>query len=60
MLKVEAKKQLDEFISLAAQYIEGGSIEDSIIEAIIATDENLMAKCKNLLKNDWEEENKNK
>lgn len=57
--KVEAKKQLDEFISLAAQYIEGGSIEDSIIEAIIATDENLMAKCKNLLKNDWEEENKN-
>ena len=57
--QVEAKKQLDEFISVAAQYIDGDSIEDSIIEAIIVTDEKLMTKCKKLIKGDWEKENKN-
>ena len=56
--QIEAKKQLDEFVSVAAQYIDGNSIEDSIIEAIIVTDERLMTKCKKILKNDWEEENK--
>lgn len=56
--QVEAKKQLDEFITVAVQYIDGDSIEDSIIEAIIVTDDRLMTKCKKILKNDWEEENK--
>lgn len=56
--QIEAKKQLDEFISVAANYIDGESIEDGIIEAIIAADEKLLKKCKNLLKYDWEEENK--
>ena len=55
---MEAKKQLDEFITVANQYIDGDSIEDSVIEAIIVTDERLMTKCKKILKNDWEEENK--
>ena len=56
--QMEAKKQLDEFITVANQYIDGDSIEDSVIEAIIVTDERLMTKCKKILKNDWEEENK--
>ena len=48
--QVEAKKQLDEFITVAVQYIDGDSIEDSIIEAIIVTDDRLMTKCKKILK----------
>ncbi len=54
----EAKKMLDEFVRYAESYIEGTSIEDGIILAVLATNSELMERCKGLIKDDWIAENK--
>lgn len=54
----EAIEKLKKFISIANSYIDGDSIEDEIIEAVISVNENLLERCKSLIREEWEEENK--
>lgn len=54
----EACKMFDEFMDYAESYIDGTSIEDEIIAAVISVNEDLKNKCKELLTQEWEEENK--
>ncbi len=53
----EANEYLDSFISLADKYINGETIEDSIIDAVLSSNESLLKKCKDSLRSDWEIEN---
>lgn len=54
----DAAIKLKEFIAVATSYIDGDSIEDKIIEAVISVNENLLERCKSLIRKEWEEENK--
>ena len=53
----EAQYMLDEFIKHATDYIDGNSIEDNIIAAVIAANPDLMERCKNIIMEDWIAEN---
>ena len=52
-----SQKYLDKFIDEANSYIDGDSLEDQIIVAAISVNEGLLNRCKELLKEDWENEN---
>ena len=54
---IEAQKMLDEFIKYAGQYIDGSSIEDNIIEAVMAAKPDLMKRCKDLIMEEWISDN---
>ena len=53
----DAQCMLDEFIKYAKDYIDGNSIEDSIIAAVITVNPDLMERCKNIIMEDWIAEN---
>lgn len=52
-----AKKLLDEFMSGAEKYIDGNSLEDSIIFSAISANDKLQFKTKELIRKEWELEN---
>ena len=54
----EAQKMLDGFIAHAEKYIDGMSIEDEVISAVMVSRPELMERCKGLIKEDWLKENK--
>ena len=55
--RTEAQKMLDEFIEYADTYIDGTSIEDKIISAVVIVNPELTERCKALIMDDWIEEN---
>ncbi len=54
-----ANKLLDEFKSVALQYINGETIEDTILRSVISVSPEIQEKTKKLLREDWEKENQN-
>lgn len=54
----EAIVMLEEFIDYAESYIDGTTIEDDIIAAVISVNDDLKNKCKKLLTEEWEAENR--
>lgn len=52
-----AQIMLDDFIKCAEEYIDGNSIEDSIIAAVIAAKPDLMERCKSIIMEDWISDN---
>ena len=54
----EATKMLSDFIEYAQSYIDGTSIEDKILSAAIASNPELMKRCKSLIMDEWITENK--
>ena len=56
----EAEELLREFTDRASQYISGDSIEDEILLSVISVNADLMERCKNLITDDWQEENRQK
>ena len=54
----EAIKMLNEFIEYAQNYIDGTSIEDKILSAVIVSNPELMKRCKFLIMDEWIAENK--
>ena len=53
----EAQVMLDDFIKNATDYIDGNSLEDNIIAAVIAANPDLMERCKSIIMEDWIAEN---
>lgn len=53
----EATKMLNGFIEYAQNYIDGTSIEDKILSAVIASNPELMKRCKSLIRDEWFAEN---
>ncbi len=53
----EATKMLSDFIEYAQNYIDGTSIEDKILSAVIVSNPELMKRCKSLIKDEWIAEN---
>lgn len=53
----EARKMLSDFIEYAQNYIDGTSIEDKILSAVIVSNPELMKRCKSLIKDEWFAEN---
>ncbi len=53
-----AAEKLNEFLGYANRYIDGSSFEDSLLESIISVNDDLMERCKSLIRNEWEEENR--
>ena len=56
----EAEELLRKFTDRASQYISGDSIEDEILLSVISVNADLMERCKNLITDDWQEENRQK
>lgn len=54
----EAIKMLSDFIEYARSYIDGTSIEDKILSAVIVSNPELMKRCKSLVMDEWIAENK--
>lgn len=54
----EATRLLDDYFIHAGTYIDGTSVEDRVIEAVLAGNEALMARCKALIADDWAAENR--
>lgn len=54
----EAIKMLNDFIEYAQNYIDGTSIEDKILSAVIVSNPELMKRCKSLIMDEWIAENK--
>ncbi len=54
----EAIKMLSDFIEYARSYIDGTSIEDNILVAVIVSNPELMQRCKTLIRDEWIAENK--
>lgn len=54
----EAESLLQQFVDNAGLYIDGESVEDEVISSVIAVNDDLMTRCKELLRATWEEENK--
>lgn len=54
----EAIKMLSDFIEYAKSYIDGTSIEDKILSAVIVSNPELMGRCKSLIMDEWIVENK--
>lgn len=55
--RTEAQKMLDEFIEYANTYIDGTSVEDRIISAVVTVNPELTERCKALIMDDWIAEN---
>lgn len=53
----EATKMLNDFIEYAQNYIDGTSIEDQILSAVIVSNSELMNRCKSLIRDEWIVEN---
>lgn len=53
----EAIKMLNDFIEYAQNYIDGTSIEDRILSAVIVSNPELMNRCKSLIRDEWIAEN---
>lgn len=54
----EAKTMIDDFIEYANTYIDGMTIEDEILYAIISVNDTLKSQLKNALTEEWEAEHK--
>ena len=55
--KEEANSYYEEFIRNIDCYIDGGSIEDSVISAVISKNNTLLERCKMLITDEWRKEN---
>ena len=53
-----AKELLDEFLNIVWKYVDGDSLEDEIILSAISANTELQEKTKELIRQDWEAENK--
>lgn len=53
-----AKKLLDEFLRIVWKYINGDSLDDEIVRSAILASDALQQKAKDLIRADWETENK--
>lgn len=53
---VDAEKFFDEFCEQAKEYIEGTTIEDSLIAAVVYANSEMMERCKKLVTEDWNSE----
>lgn len=53
-----AKNLLDEFLKVVWKYVDGDSLEDEIILSAISANIELQEKTKELIRTDWEAENK--
>lgn len=53
----EAQKIMEDFKEYAGAYIDGTSIEDNVLSAIINVNPDLMDRCKSLIMNEWISEN---
>lgn len=53
-----AKELLDEFLNIVWKYVDGESLEDEIILSAISANTELQEKTKELIRQDWEAENK--
>lgn len=53
----EAIKMMNDFIDYAQNYIDGTSIEDKILSAVIVSNPELMNRCKSLIRDEWIVEN---
>ena len=53
-----AKKLLDEFLRTVWKYINGDSLDDEIVRSAILASDALQQKAKDLIRADWETENK--
>lgn len=53
----EATKMLSDFSEYAQNYIDGTSIEDKILSAVIVSNPELMKRCKFLIRDEWLAEN---
>lgn len=56
--KKEAQKMLNDFIENASNYVSGTTVEDQIIAAVVSVNTELMGRCKTLIMDDWQEENR--
>lgn len=52
-----AKELLDKFLSIVWKYVDGDSLEDTIIRSAISANTELQEKAKDLIRQDWEKEN---
>ena len=53
-----AKELLDDFLNVVYKYVDGDSLEDEIILSAISANIDLQNKTKDLIRKDWETENK--
>lgn len=53
----KAEYLLDEFKANVDKYIDGNTIEDSVLSAVIRRNDDLMLRCQSLLKEEWEANN---
>lgn len=53
-----AKKLLDEFLEIVWKYVDGNSLDDEIVRSAILASDTLQQKAKDLIREDWETENK--
>lgn len=53
---VDAEKFLDKFCEQAKEYIEGVTIEDSLVAAVVYANNEMMERCKKLVTEDWNRE----
>lgn len=53
---VDAEKFLDKFCEQAKEYIEGVTIEDSLVAAVVYANSEMMERCKKLVTEDWNSE----
>lgn len=53
----KAEQLLDEFKANVDKYIDGNTIEDSVLSAAIRVNDDLMSRCQSLLREEWEANN---
>ena len=53
-----AKELLDKFLNIVWKYVDGESLEDEIVRSAISASTELQEKAKDLIRQDWEKENK--
>lgn len=56
--EIEAEAYIDDFIKNAKSYIDGENIENRIMNAIVLNDETLIQKCKEIIEEDWKNDNR--
>jgi len=56
---VEANELYEEFLGRVDVYIDGESLDDKLLLAVICKNEELLTRCKTLIEEDWLEENQN-
>ena len=55
---VEANELYEEFLGRVDVYIDGESLDDKLLLAVISKNEELLTRCKTLVEEDWLEENR--